>query len=62
MSGTQFASVLKLVVKELKSSIQTVGSEDRLIQTRIPLLASCLHQANRETSKSAILSLHHDVK
>ena len=62
MSGTQFASVLKLVVKELKSSIQTVGSEDRLIQTRIPLLASCLHQANREASKSAILSLHHDVK
>ena len=61
MSGAQFASVLKLVVKELKLSSQP-GSEDRLIQTRIPLLASCLHQTNREESKSAILSLHQDVK
>ena len=61
MSGAQFASVLKLVVKELKLSGQP-GNEDRLIQTRIPLLASCLHQTNREASKSAILSLHRDVK
>ena len=62
MSGTQFASVLKLVVKELKTSIQTVGGEDRLIQSRIPLLASCLHHTNREASKSAILCLYNDVK
>lgn len=62
MSGTQFASVLKLVVKELKLSGGQPGDEDRLIQTRIPLLASCLHQTNKEASKTAILSLHQDVK
>ena len=60
VSGAQFASVLKLVVSELKSGQS--GSEDRLIQTRIPLLACCLHQGNREASKSAILSVHQDVK
>lgn len=61
VNGAQFASVLKLIVTELKLSGQS-GSEDRLIQTRIPLLACCLHPAIREASKSAILSVHQDVK
>ena len=61
MSGAQFASVVKLVVKELKLSNQS-GNEDRLIQSRIPLLACCLHQTNGEVSKAAILGLHQDIK
>lgn len=60
MSGTQFASALKLVVRELKSN--PLGNTNHLIQTRIPLLASCLHRTNKETSKSAILSLYQDLK
>ncbi|XP_065899980.1 integrator complex subunit 1-like isoform X2 [Dysidea avara] len=62
VSGPEVTSILNLVVRELNESDESSLTPDSIIQTRVPLLASCIHHDNQSNAKSAILALYHNTQ